>query len=189
MLPAGYQQAASSVLYNTSCKYSLVLLRMGEIIVRNMLSWLKLLIKLLLLHLVGCLYYCSLLSVFFSCSNMEVWVSRKLMSVLFCIECEHGNPVSWNNLFSCLLIHIYCEYTKCAACLIRSQENPFRTVTYYLFKIHFNNMISTHKFSKHRSPCGFSTAIWYALSVPWYIKHLFCLDLVTIIIFIGSRVR
>ena len=43
----------------TSCKHSLVLLRMGEIITRNMLSWLKLLITiLLLLHLVGCLYYC-----------------------------------------------------------------------------------------------------------------------------------
>ena len=54
----GHQQAASPVRYSTSCKDSLVLLRMGEIIVRNMLSWLKLLIKLLLLHLVGCLYYC-----------------------------------------------------------------------------------------------------------------------------------
>jgi len=50
-------QAASSVLYTTSCKHRLVLLRMGEIIARNMLSWLKLLIKVLLLHLVGCLYY------------------------------------------------------------------------------------------------------------------------------------
>jgi len=58
MLPAGDQQAASSVLYTTNCKNSLVILRMGEIIARNMLSWLKLLIKLLLLHLVGCLYYC-----------------------------------------------------------------------------------------------------------------------------------
>jgi len=51
-------QAASSVHYTTSCKHSLVLLRMGEIIARNMLIWLKLLIKLLLLHLVGCFYYC-----------------------------------------------------------------------------------------------------------------------------------
>jgi len=50
--------AASSVHYTKSCKHSLVLLRMGEIIARNILSWLKLLIKLLLLHLVGCLYYC-----------------------------------------------------------------------------------------------------------------------------------
>ena len=51
MLPAGHQQAASSVLYTTSFKHSLVLLRMGEIIVRNILSWLKfLIIKLLLLH-------------------------------------------------------------------------------------------------------------------------------------------
>jgi len=33
---------------------------MGEIIARNMLIWLKLLIiKFLLLHLVGCLYYCN----------------------------------------------------------------------------------------------------------------------------------
>ena len=52
-----HQQASSSVHYTTSCKHSLVFLRMDEIIGRNMLSWLKLLIKLLLLHLVGCLYY------------------------------------------------------------------------------------------------------------------------------------
>jgi len=57
MLPAGDQPTASSVHYTTSCTHSLVLLRMGEIIARNMLSWLKLLIKLLLLHLVGCLYW------------------------------------------------------------------------------------------------------------------------------------
>jgi len=58
MLLAG-QQAASSVLYTTSCKHILALLRVGEIIVRNMLIWLKLLIiKLLLLHLVGFLYCC-----------------------------------------------------------------------------------------------------------------------------------
>ena len=54
----GHQQATSSVLYTTSCKHSPVLLRMGEIIARNMLSWLKLLIKQLFLHLVGRLYYC-----------------------------------------------------------------------------------------------------------------------------------
>jgi len=40
-------QAASSVHYTTSCNHSVVLLRMDEIIARNMLSWLKLLIKLL----------------------------------------------------------------------------------------------------------------------------------------------
>ena len=52
-----HQQATSSVHYTTSCKRNLVFLRMGETNARNMLSWLKLLIKLLLLHLVGCLYY------------------------------------------------------------------------------------------------------------------------------------
>ena len=33
-----HQQTASSVLYTTSCKHSLVLLRMGEIIARSMSS-------------------------------------------------------------------------------------------------------------------------------------------------------
>jgi len=37
-----HQQTASSVHYTTSCKHSLVFLRMGEIIARNMLSWMKL---------------------------------------------------------------------------------------------------------------------------------------------------
>jgi len=37
--------AAPSVHYTTNCKQSLVLLRMGDIIARNMLSWLKLLIN------------------------------------------------------------------------------------------------------------------------------------------------
>jgi hypothetical protein len=40
-----HQQAAPSVRYTTSCKQSLVLLTMGEIIARNILSWLKLLIN------------------------------------------------------------------------------------------------------------------------------------------------
>jgi len=51
-------QAASSMHYTTCCKHSIALLRMDEIIARNMLSWWKLLIKSLFLHLVGCLYYC-----------------------------------------------------------------------------------------------------------------------------------
>jgi len=34
----GYQQAALSVHYTTSCKHSLVLVTMGEIHARNMLS-------------------------------------------------------------------------------------------------------------------------------------------------------
>ena len=52
-----HRQCCLPVHYTTSCKHSLVLLRMGKIIARNMLSWLKLLIKLLLLHLFGCLFY------------------------------------------------------------------------------------------------------------------------------------
>jgi hypothetical protein len=53
-----HQQAAPSVLYTTSCKRSLVLLRMGEIVAWNLLSWLKLSKQLLLLHPVGWLYQC-----------------------------------------------------------------------------------------------------------------------------------
>ena len=53
MLPA-----ASPVHYTTSCKHSLMLLRMGEIIARNNVELIEIINKLLLLHLVGCLYYC-----------------------------------------------------------------------------------------------------------------------------------
>jgi len=42
---AGHRPATLWLLYTTSCKHSLVLLRMGEIIARNMLSWLVLLIN------------------------------------------------------------------------------------------------------------------------------------------------
>jgi len=41
----GYRPETSWVHYTTSCKHSLVLLRMGEIIARNMSSWLELLIN------------------------------------------------------------------------------------------------------------------------------------------------
>jgi len=41
--------AASPVHYTTSCKHSLLLLRMGKIIARNMLTWLELSIKLFIL--------------------------------------------------------------------------------------------------------------------------------------------
>jgi len=43
--PRGYQLATSWVRYTTGCKHSPVLLRMGEIITWNMLSWLELLIN------------------------------------------------------------------------------------------------------------------------------------------------
>jgi len=68
--------AASPVHYATSCKHSLVLLKMDEIIARNMLSWLKLLIKLLLLRLVDFLYYFFLFWSF-SQRKLLVWaISR-----------------------------------------------------------------------------------------------------------------
>jgi len=63
---------------------------MGEIIARNMLSWLNLLIKLLLLQLVRCLYYCTeflfeflnkvqchITSVGFKCPSNFIFSKRK----------------------------------------------------------------------------------------------------------------
>ena len=49
--------AASSVHYTTSCKHSLALPRMGEIIARNRLKLIEIINKPLLSHLVGYLYY------------------------------------------------------------------------------------------------------------------------------------
>jgi hypothetical protein len=42
---SGYRPATSWVHYTTSCKHSLVLLKVGEIIARNMLSCLELLMN------------------------------------------------------------------------------------------------------------------------------------------------
>ena len=58
MHPRCCRPAASSVHYTTSCKHSLVFLRMGETMARNMLSWFELLKKPLFLLLVSCLFYC-----------------------------------------------------------------------------------------------------------------------------------
>ena len=63
----------SSVHYTTSCKHSLVLLRMGEIIARNMLSWLKLLIN---------CYYCILLVVYNIVSEMHGHTSTERQFVI-----------------------------------------------------------------------------------------------------------
>jgi len=92
----GDQQATSAVHYTTSCKHSLVLLRMGEIIARIMLSWLKLLIKLLLSHLVG-------------------YVTESLI-ILYCLSCEwkdevcaalsyFGSQLSYHEMHCTLLIN------------------------------------------------------------------------------------
>jgi hypothetical protein len=53
----GYRPVTSWVHYTTSCKHSLVLLKMGEIIARKHVQLIGIINKPLLLHLVGCLYY------------------------------------------------------------------------------------------------------------------------------------
>jgi len=93
-----YLQAASSVHYTTSCKYSLALLMMGEIIAKNMLSWLKLLIKWLLLHLVGCLYYYINLSSWYSpvCDHIE----KKNRNLTLPFPTFKGKSTEWSLLTS-----------------------------------------------------------------------------------------
>ena len=94
----GHQQAASSVLYTTSCKHSLVHLRMVEIIARNMLSWLKLLIKLLLLHLVGSLYYCTFVGLHVQHPLFLTEYSRNCIlptDVRKILKCE----ISWKSVY------------------------------------------------------------------------------------------
>ena len=102
------QQAESSVLYTTSCKHSLVVLMMGEIIARNMLGWLKLLIKLLLLHLVGCLYYYKK-NIYTETS--ERFASRETGRMLTiqvcryaCLSCSFAVIVTENFTLICLCI-------------------------------------------------------------------------------------
>jgi len=102
----GHHQASSSVLYTTSCKHSLVRLMMGESIARNMLSRLKLLIKLLLLHLVGCLYY-------YSCRTVSVkrnrciwhktcvWATRYPNQWRGTIDQSSTRNSQWRNVTAC----------------------------------------------------------------------------------------
>jgi len=104
-LHPGHQQAPSSVLFTTSCKHSPVFLRMGEIIGRNMLSWLKLLIKLLMLHLVGCLYYCQKKDLFLT-QQIKWW-----KHVNYKLTCKRSMPQRYLTCF-CRDISRFIEVTK-----------------------------------------------------------------------------
>ena len=80
-------------------------MRMGEIIAWNVLSWLKLLIKLLLLHLVDCLYYCTITEV--------TWLWRKVLKVMY--SCDLHEELSIEKRISMIcpnqnwkLIQIVC---------------------------------------------------------------------------------
>ena len=118
MLPAGdqdpgHQQATSSVLCTTSCKHSLVLLRMSEIITGNMLSWFKILITLLLLHLVGCL--CYFINDTRSHKHQILFkVSNTLCSITLCVMLHYNDeaykffdPCNWSLKFRKFVLQIF----------------------------------------------------------------------------------
>ena len=67
--------ATSWVHYTTSCKHRLVLLRMGEIIARNTLSWLELLKN---------RYFCIWLVVYITVSVMHGQTNIKFTPILLC---------------------------------------------------------------------------------------------------------
>ena len=85
---SGHQQAASSVLYTRSCKHSLVLLRMGEIIARNTLSRLKLLIKLSIWLFILLYQWCTVTQIS-NPINMYGHNSPKLNSLPCCTVTAH----------------------------------------------------------------------------------------------------
>ena len=87
-----FRSAAPSVHYTTSCKISLVVLRMGEIIARNMLSRFKPLIN-------G--YYCVKVVVYFTVSTMHGHTNIKMRncSDKSCRQNQNAHFV-FSNLFS-----------------------------------------------------------------------------------------
>ena len=78
---------ASSVYYTTSCKHSVVLLRMGEIIARNMLSGLKSLIN---------RYCCIWLVVYIIVSVMHGHATIKATVSFVTSVCPSVRPSAWN---------------------------------------------------------------------------------------------
>ena len=90
--------AASSVHYTTSCKHSLVLLRMSETIARNMLSWLKLSIN----------CHCCILLVVYIISTMHGHANIKVLNNLLLIDLLEDINLSQaqklRNFRNCILV-------------------------------------------------------------------------------------
>ena len=78
MLPACGRQHRRYIIPQ-AVTHSLVLLKMGKIIARNMLSWLELL---LLSHLVGCLYYLYQWCTVKQISDNEIYLLIKYVKIL-----------------------------------------------------------------------------------------------------------
>ena len=109
MLPAG-DQVTSRQRYTTSCKHSLVLLRMGEIIARNFSNCLKLLIK---------IYYCCIqLAVYIIVSKMHGHTDIKIISK-FVLDPSRELIVTINDQ-SVLIYRRYMFLYECGLSLIIS---------------------------------------------------------------------
>ena len=81
MLPATGRQHRGCIIPQ-AVTHSLVLLKMGKIIARNMLSWVELLRSRYCLHLVGCLYYLYQWCTVKQISDSEIYLLIKYIKSL-----------------------------------------------------------------------------------------------------------
>jgi len=112
------------VHYTTSCKHSLVLLRMGKITARNMLSWLELLIS---------RYCCIYLVVYIIVSMMHGQTNTKFPS-------WEANSFSASQDYPRILRNPKVHYRiyKCPPPVpVLSQLDPVHTLTSHCLKNHF----------------------------------------------------
>ena len=106
MLPAGGRQHRGCIIPQ-AVTHSLVLLKMGKIISRNMLSW-RIINKPLLLHLVGCLYYLYQWCTVKQISDNEIHLSIKyIKSVLWRV----AKRLSYIEDARCLKVNAVMELT------------------------------------------------------------------------------
>ena len=103
------QPAASSVHCTTSCKHSLVLLRMGEINARNMLSWLTLLIN---CYCFICLVVYIIVSMMHGHTNIKKW-KHLYKQLTRCNNNNFINNLSQLNMFRALISPILRSTRLC----------------------------------------------------------------------------
>jgi hypothetical protein len=90
-----YLPATPWVYYTASCKHSLVLLKMGETVSRNMSSCLRIINKSLSLHVVGCLHYLF--------TRLFILFTRLFICIQFRSRGKH---------VSCLYIYVLFVYQR-----------------------------------------------------------------------------
>ena len=147
MLPATGRQHRGCIIPQ-AVTHSLVLMKMGKIIARNMLSWL-IINKPLLLHLVGCLYYLYQWCTVKQISDNEIYLLIKyIKSVLWRVAKRlslcRGSAVPKDQKFPPLFLH-HCGQHSLPTEIIYCITYPVHTYISFGFRIHFNIILPTKK--------------------------------------------